>query len=61
MDGAFVSTGFNNWKDATVSFRKHESSECHRAATELAVTLPAQTKDIGESLSKRHSEEKSGK
>lgn len=58
MDGAFVSTGFSNWKDATVSFRKHESSECHRAATELTITLPSQVKDIGESLSKMHSEEK---
>ena len=28
LDGAFVTTGFVNWKDATVSFRKHESSEC---------------------------------
>ena len=50
MYEAFVTTGFVNWKDATVSFRKHESSECHRAATEVMVTLPTQTVDIGEQL-----------
>ena len=61
MDGAFVPIGFNNWKNATVSFRKHECSGCHRAAIELVVTIPAQVKVIGESLSKRHSEEKAEK
>ena len=61
MDGVFVSTGFNNWKEATVSFWKHKFSECHHAATELVVTLPAQTEDIGESLSNKQSEEKAEK
>ena len=58
VDGAFLSSGYTNWKDATVSFRKHESTECHRAATEAVVTLPSQVGDIGESLSKQLSEDK---
>ena len=58
MDGAFISNGFVNWKDATVSFRKHELSECHCAATEAMISLPGHVVDIGESLSKQHSEEK---
>ena len=58
IDGAFISNGFVNWKDATVSFRKHESSECHRAATEAMISLLGHVVDIGESLSKQHSEDK---
>ena len=57
-DGAFVSCGYTNWKDATVSFRKHELTECHRAAIEAVATLPNQVDDNGESLSKQLSEDK---
>ena len=32
--------GFSNWKDATVSFRNHESSSFHK---EAVVTLPSTT------------------
>ena len=28
-DSAFLSKGFSNWKDATTSFKAHESSACH--------------------------------
>ena len=57
-DAAFVSKGFSNWKDATMSFLKHESSRCHKQAVEKMITLPATTRDIGEMLSSIHSSEK---
>ena len=59
IDGAFVSTGFNDWKDATVSFRKHESgsSECHCAATEIQISIPKQV-DVGEQLMSQYRKEK---
>ena len=50
-DVAFVSNGFANWKDATISFRKRDSSKHHKEAFERMVTLPATTRDIGETLS----------
>ena len=31
-DSAFISRGYTNWKDGTVSFTKHESSDCHKEA-----------------------------
>ncbi|XP_053398113.1 zinc finger MYM-type protein 1-like [Mercenaria mercenaria] len=55
---AFISTGFSNWKDATKKFKKHENSECHKEAVERSITLPKQTKDIGETLSSAHAQEK---
>ena len=58
MDKAFVVTGFSNWKDATIRFKNHESSGCHREAVERAITLPEVTKDISELLSEAHSKEK---
>ena len=27
---AFISKGLNNWKDASVKFKEHESSNCHK-------------------------------
>ena len=55
IDGAFISTGFSNWKDAIISFRKHECSNCHKEALEKMVTLAATTRDIDEMLSGQHS------
>ena len=52
--------GFSNWKDATVSFKKHEQSSCHREAVEVMVSLPVTTRDIGEMLSQQHAKEKEG-
>ena len=46
VDKAFIVTGFSNWKDATIRFKNHESSGCHREAVERAITLPKVTKDI---------------
>ena len=58
MDEAFVSRGFSNWKNPTISFKKHECSDCHRNATEVMIKFPAQVGDIGEQLSTRYKEEK---
>ena len=55
VDKAFIVTGFSNWKDATIRFKNHESSGCHREAMERAITLPKVTKDIGELLSEASS------
>ena len=30
LDKAFILNGFSNWKDASVAFKKHDSSRCHR-------------------------------
>lgn len=58
MDATFISTGFTNWKDATSVFRKHEASECHRAAVESIGVLPMTTRDVGELLCDEHKKEK---
>ena len=58
MDSSIISRGFTNWKDASGIFRKHEASECHRAAVEAIVVLPLMTKDVGEALSEEHKKEK---
>ncbi len=53
-----VSTGYSNWKDATVAFKKHQESKTHREAVEAIVTLPKTTRDVGELLSDMHKKEK---
>ena len=58
MDGAFVSTGFNNWKDPTVSLRKHDSNECHRTATEIKISIPNQVEDVCNQLMSQCRKEK---
>ena len=60
-DKAFIVNGYSNWKDASVSFRKHESSNCHRESVLKVVTLPNTTEDIGETLSTQHNEDKLNK
>ena len=55
---AFLTRGYNNWKAATDAFRKHESSDCHAQSVEKPYTLPSTTKDIGETLSTLHAQEK---
>jgi hypothetical protein len=57
-DSAFISTGFSNWKDATVSFAHHTDSITHKTAVDLVITLPKTTGDIGELLSAAHAAEK---
>ena len=57
-DQAFISTGFHNWKDATVSFNKHEKTGCHKDAIQMMVFIPKCYKDCGEMLSSEHAKEK---
>ena len=47
---AFISKGFNNWKDANVKFKKHESSNCHKDSAVVDVDLLSFVKDIAETL-----------
>jgi len=53
-----VTRGFSNWKDGTLSFKKHEKSSCHREAVEVMITLPATTCNVSELLSKQHAIQK---
>jgi len=46
--------GFSNWKDATIVFKKHAASACHREAIEIVITLLATTADVGELISSNH-------
>ena len=55
---SFVSSGFSNWKDATVAFKKHQLSACHHKAVDVMIIIPATTRDIGEQLSLIHCQEK---
>ena len=57
-DSAFISRGFTNWKDGTVSFTKHESSVCHKEAVEVMDALPRTTRNIGDQLSQIHAPNK---
>lgn len=50
-DTAFITRGYQNWKDATIAFRNHESSACHKEAVSVMITIPATHGDIGECLS----------
>ena len=59
LDTSFITKGYTNWKDATAKksgFSQHETSDCHREAVARLITLPATTKDVGESLSLEHEE-----
>ena len=53
-----MTKGFSNWKDGTVSFKKHALSKAHQEATDKVITLPQTTHDIGEQLSRAHMIEK---
>ena len=39
LDKAFIINGFSYWKDACVSFKKHDSSKCHRESVDIVLTL----------------------
>ena len=58
LDPAFISTGFTNWKDASVKFRSHDTSNFHKEVVEKLVTLPSCTMDVAESLSSAHKADK---
>ena len=57
-DKSFISVGFCNWKDTTTKFKKHEDSASHNEAIKMTITLPKETKDIGETLSDIHKSDK---
>ena len=59
-DPAFLTKGFTYWKEATTAFKKHEASQCHEETNEAINLLPKQVAmgDIGEMLSKKHSDQK---
>ena len=56
---AFISKGFNNWKDASVKFKEHESSNCHKDSMIVTVDLPSSVKDIAETLQRELTKQKS--
>ena len=58
MESTYISTGYKNWKVATTRFPMHESSRCHKNEMLKLVTLPATTRDIGETLLQQHRSEK---
>lgn len=52
----FISKSFNYWKDGTVRFASHEVSCLHWEAIQVVVEFPKQCTDIGEMLSKQHTD-----
>ena len=58
LEPTFISTGYTNWKDATVNFANHEKSKCHADSLFTTVTAPSTMPDIGESLSAQHARDK---
>ena len=57
-DPSFLQRGFSYWKDATIAFKKHESSACHKEAVEVSIVLPSACPDVGEMLSSQHFQQK---
>ena len=58
LEPAFIKTGFSKWVKATAVFKNHESSDCHKQAIQMTVTIPSTIKDVGEQLSTAHAQEK---
>ena len=58
LERTYISIGFSNWKEVRARFSAHESSTCHRDAFLKTITLPATVRDIGETLSLQHAQEK---
>ena len=59
LELAFISKGFNNWKDASVKFKEHKSSNCHKDSMIVTVDLPSSVKDIAETLQRELTKQKS--
>ena len=58
LETTYISTGYTNWKDASMKFNNHEESRCHKDVVLKTVTLPASCRDIGETLSSQLAQEK---
>ena len=50
-ENAFITVGFDNWKDATRSFEQHRKSACHR---EALMKWEHNTKGSGVSIQLQH-------
>jgi len=48
LNHTFISSGFSNWKDVAVSFKKHQLNACHCEAVDVMITIPATRKEFGE-------------
>ena len=57
-DLTFTTNGFKNWKDATISFKTHEASASHKEALKVVMVIPSTCSDVGEMLSREHTQEK---
>ena len=59
-DLAFTQSGYTNWKKGASKdgFPAHEATQSHKEAVERVVTIKSKTRDVGESLSTDHREEK---
>ena len=58
IEKTFISSGYRNWKNATVKFSSHERSKCHIEAVQGLYVVPKTTRDVGESLSTLHTKQK---
>ena len=54
----FLSEGFSNWKKAIETFRDHQESRCHQAATESMIELPKKCRGVAEIHSDKLTEQK---
>ena len=50
VEPAFISTGFQNWKEAKRVMAKHAESGCHKEAVERLISIPQSSGDVGEAL-----------
>ena len=46
-DLSYTQKGFTYWKDATIAFKKHASSDCHKEAVEVSTVLPRSCPGVG--------------
>ena len=56
QDSNFLS-GFSNWKAGTQCFTRHECTSAHKAATDIMVTIPSTTCDVGSMLSSTNTQQ----
>lgn len=56
-DSAFLTSGYCNWKDATVALPNHETSVLHRSAVEFTNAIPAAHGDIAVLLSSQNAKQ----
>ena len=55
---AFITKGFTYWKEATSAFKKYQSTDCHREATQVVIFQPKEIRPIDEMLNEQHKTEK---